>query len=249
VTSAGVLAYFKKHGTRRFLRHAHNQILVRVMAAVGRRFLPEDDDPFHRNFRDFVERINRLDRPNILEIGSREVSGPATSRGHFTARGAYVGFDFHPGPNVDVVGDVHTLSRHLASNNFDAVFCISVFEHLAMPWKVAVEINRVMRAGGLLFLSTHPTWPRHELPWDFWRFGSEAFRVLFNKWTGFELIACDEGLPCSIVPHASADNAVTLEPANLGVSLIARKTGEPDPDLRWDLSLEAMLANTYPSPR
>ena len=34
-----------------------------------------------------------------------------------------------------------------------------------MPWKVVLELNRVMAEGGLLFTATHHTWPPHELPW------------------------------------------------------------------------------------
>ena len=49
------------------------------------------------------------------------------------AKAGYVGFDIARGPNVDVVGDAHELSRHFPADHFDAVFALSVFEHLAMP--------------------------------------------------------------------------------------------------------------------
>jgi hypothetical protein len=34
--------------------------------------------------------------------------------------------------------------------------------------KVALEMNRIMKTGGLVMLATHQTWPLHEVPWDFW---------------------------------------------------------------------------------
>lgn len=36
------------------------------------------------------------------------------------------------------------------------------------------------------------------------------------------------------------------EPANLGVSLVARKTGGFDEDLTWDIDLEQIIDSTYP---
>jgi hypothetical protein len=117
-----------------------------------------------------------------------------------------------------------------------------------MPWQVVLEVNRVLKPGARFFVATHPTWPPHELPWDFWRFGAEAFRVLFNRETGFELERCDEGLPCSIIPHGSADASVARHPANLGVSAIARKVRPASSDLRWLRDAEKLLGTLYPSP-
>lgn len=145
------------------------------------------------------------------------------------------------------MGDAHELSSLVGRESFDAAFCVSVFEHLAMPWRVAVELNKVLRPGGVVFVATHPTWPPHQRPWDFWRFGAEAFRVLFNVRTGFELLACEEGLPCTVVPHASADSAVALTNAHLGVSMMAKKIGAADASLRWDLPTR-ILGTRYPSP-
>jgi hypothetical protein len=59
----------------------------------------------------------RFNRPGmrILEIGSRNVTG-ANFRSSFSAA-HYVGFDLHPGENVDVVGDAHRLSAYFASRS------------------------------------------------------------------------------------------------------------------------------------
>ena len=66
----------------------------------------------------------------------------------------YTGIDIVAGENVDVVGDAHQLSEYFDEDCFDAVFSISTFEHLAMPWKAAIEINRVMKTGGVLMGTT-----------------------------------------------------------------------------------------------
>jgi hypothetical protein len=67
----------------------------------------------------------------ILEIGSREVTGPSQAREQFTG-GEYVGFDYYPGRNVDVVGDVHRLSSYFKEDEkFDIIYSIAFCYALA----------------------------------------------------------------------------------------------------------------------
>jgi 2-polyprenyl-3-methyl-5-hydroxy-6-metoxy-1,4-benzoquinol methylase len=88
---------------------------------------------------------------------------------------------------VDVVGDAHSLAAHFPPKTFDGAYSISVFEHLAMRWKVVLDLNHVLKPEAVVFVSTHPAWPTHERPWDFWRFSTDAMRVLFNPATGFDV--------------------------------------------------------------
>ncbi|HWA78949.1 MAG TPA: class I SAM-dependent methyltransferase, partial [Acetobacteraceae bacterium] len=126
----------------------------------------------------------------VLEIGARLV-GRRTEplRDRFPKARRYVGMDIHPGPTVDLVGDVHALSRLTGRGSFDAVFSGAVLEHLAMPWIVAAEINRVLRPGGLTYHITPQAWPVHEEPNDFWRFTDEALKLLFGEPFGFEVLS------------------------------------------------------------
>ncbi|MBI5827443.1 MAG: class I SAM-dependent methyltransferase [Deltaproteobacteria bacterium] len=201
-------------------------------------------DPYHANFSFFRQEVNKLEKYRILELGARNGNVKAS----FTGYEEYIGFDIHPGEGVDVVGDGHCLSKYFPEERFDAVMSVSVFEHLAMPWKVILELNRVMKTGGLLFIATHPTWPSHATPWDFWRYSKEAFKVLLNSSTGFEIIKNDEGLPCSILPfgHEKAMQQLHKQPANLGVSVVARKCAPYDKHLAWDVDITKILNSTYP---
>ncbi|WP_373690468.1 methyltransferase domain-containing protein [Sphingobium sp. DEHP117] len=61
------------------------------------------------------------------------------------------------------------------ASSFDAVYSVSVFEHLLMPWKVALEMNRVLRMGGIAYIHTHQTLGLHDMPWDFWRFSDTSW--------------------------------------------------------------------------
>src|SRR5207248_4030080 len=136
-------------------------------------------------FEQFRSEINR--RPGkILEIGSRQVVPGGKSKRDLFPECDYTGFDYYRDANTDVVGDAHQLSR-LVGNDFDAVFSLAVLEHLAMPWVVAAEINKVLKIGGLTFHSTHFAFPVHERPWDFWRYTGQALRVLFSPPLGFEV--------------------------------------------------------------
>lgn len=215
--------------------------LVGAAALPLRRSRP--DDPYHAVFDDFIALVNGLHEPRVLELGSRGTLADPRLRG----LGHYTGFDIHPGPNVDVVGDVHSLSQHVAGP-FDAVYSISTFEHLAMPWKAVLEINAVLADGGLLFIATHHSWPPHELPWDFWRYSPAAFEALLNRHTGFEIIRAESGLPALIVPMVRGEgmDEVRRNPSALAVSALARKISAPRADLRWDLSASDVIESDYP---
>ncbi|MBD5778707.1 class I SAM-dependent methyltransferase [Pelagicoccus sp. NFK12] len=207
------------------------------------------EDPFHRVFRDFISIVEGVERPSVLELGSRNVSGNSV-KGWFPEDCDYTGIDILEGEGVDVVADAHTLSRSFTKAQFDFVYSMSVFEHLLFPWKVVLELNHVMKEGGFLYLSTHPVWPEHEVPWDFWRFPKRGFEGLFNSFTGFELVAVEEGLPCAL--FSLVDDLPTRESylysANQGVALIARKTGEYRKDLlNWEIEIESVLRTMYPS--
>lgn len=209
------------------------------------------DDPYYRVFGQFVELGMAIDSPVVLEIGSRNVSG-VTRQDVFPHREQYVGFDVHPGEGVTVVGDSHRLSHYFPENKFDLVYTVSVFEHLMFPWKAVLEINQVMKTGGYIFVATHPAWPAHELPWDFWRFMGGGFQALFNAYTGFQLLTVAEGQPCkayALVDDAPA-KSVSASVINLGVAVIARKTGAYRRDLvRWDVDVADVTDSAYPGPK
>lgn len=223
------------------------RLLLKVIDLTSRPLCQDTSaDPYHQNFHYFVEEVKKLGGGNILELGARN----STLRPLFTDCARYVGVDIHLGSGVDAVGDIHELSSLLSplGIRFDAVFTVSTFEHLLMPWKAVLEINKVMAPNGLLFIATHPTWPPHELPWDFWRYEEGAFHGLLNPATGFEIVRCNSGLPCTILPLGTEKSTVGIlgQPACMGVSVVARKTADARPDLRWKLTINEILTSQYP---
>lgn len=154
--------------------------------------------------------------------------------------------DILAGPNVDIVGDAHELERMFGRNRFVAAFSRSVFEHLAMPWKVAIELNHVLVPGGLLYNGTHQTWPLHEQPWDFWRFSQHSWSTLFNAATGFEVVEAVCGEPARIHPYRSNPATRSLPdcPAYLGSASIVRKVAGTA--LAWPVTLKTAAIDCYP---
>jgi hypothetical protein len=116
-----------------------------------------------------------------------------------------------------------------------------------MPWKVALELNRVLAPDGIVYTSTHQTWAVHEEPWDFWRYSKYSWPALFNAATGFEIVEAVHGEPARI--HACRTSPVTRSlpdsPAWLGSASIVRKIGETS--LAWPVPLSAATAAMYPA--
>src|SRR5512140_1382334 len=76
---------------------------------------------------------SRHEGMRILEVGSREVTGPSAGRQMF-AKAEYIGFAYYPGQNVDLVGDAHHLSSYFRpGEKFDIIYSSACFEHFAMP--------------------------------------------------------------------------------------------------------------------
>ena len=113
-----------------------------------------------------------------------------------------------------------------------------------MPWVAAVELNKVLKAGAMIYMQSHPTWPLHEEPWDFFRFSKDAWSGLFNRLTGFEIVEAGYGIEAAIVPRVAAGGALGgIDGCRtyLLSACVARKVGEPlvdwsaDPSLVYDL--------------
>lgn len=183
-------------------------------------------------------------RPVLLDLGGRPRSGNVYTD-NLDSVDAVV-FDIHAGEGVDVVGDAHELSRHFPSGHFDLVMCNSVFEHLLMPWKVAIELNAVMRVGGLCYIHTHQTVGLHDMPWDFWRFSNTAWHGLFNPRTGFEVVTTKMSYFNHIVTASWSEEYAGLEASGgfEASGVLVRKIGPTT--LTWPVALTEAISTSYP---
>lgn len=204
-----------------------------------------------KDLTEYLRRLIKLSQfPTVLEIGSREVTKDSLVQILDFEKGTYryIGFDILPGPNVDVVGDAHELSRYVPNDSIDLIISKSVFEHIAMPWKVILEMNKVLKKGGLVFINTFFMFPMHELPWDFWRYTTESWKTLFNNLTGFQIIRTEHNTPVKLLlvepnQYFKEDDLVGFINSNV----LACKISDYDQNrLMWDVSANDILNTIYP---
>jgi SAM-dependent methyltransferase len=88
----------------------------------------------------------------------------------------YTGVDIRPGPNVDVVMK-KPYRLPFRSKSFDLVVTGQTFEHIPFIWTSFLEICRVLRPSGLIFL-TAPSRGNPHFFLDPWRFYPDSMRSL-----------------------------------------------------------------------
>jgi len=89
---------------------------------------------------------------------------------------------------LDMVSDLHHLA--VADATYDVVICSQVLEHLPEPTTVLDELNRVLKPGGRLWLSTPLFFEEHEIPHDYYRYTRYGLRHLLQK-SGFQISQID----------------------------------------------------------
>lgn len=123
---------------------------------------------------DSLERC-QITSGRFLEIGGRDdpmsdiISEPEWE---------YWNLDLSDGGNRTIVADI-TACPEVETESFDVVASNDVLEHVDRPWLAAAEMHRILRPGGLVFVSTLFSWRYHPCPHDYFRFTPDGLRVLF----------------------------------------------------------------------
>jgi len=103
----------------------------------------------------------------------------------FSGATRYVGTDYlSDRSRPDVISSA--LQIPFAADSFDTVVSTEVLEHVPDPLRAMREMHRVLRPGGFLILSTPMHWPRHEVPYDFFRYPYDGILHLVKE-SGLEL--------------------------------------------------------------
>ncbi|HEX8334837.1 MAG TPA: methyltransferase domain-containing protein [Segetibacter sp.] len=207
----------------------------------------------HKQWQNHLYELGNKRGMKILEIGSREVTGKSNARREFS-NAEYVGFDYYPGANVDVVGDAHKLSTYFGeTERFDIIYSSSCFEHFAMPWVVATEIAKLLKVGGFVFIETHFSFASHERPWNFFQFSDMALKTLFSPVLGFECIEAGMSNPMVGRFSSLADKYLrnrTIRGLYCHSAYLGKKTADMN-DFKWDkVNLNEVVGETeYPAPK
>ena len=97
---------------------------------------------------------------------------------------AYVGLEFDTSANrAKGVADVYYDGGGFPfpAQEFDAVICSQVLEHVFNPGEFLTEVHRVLRDGGKLLLTVPFVWDEHEQPYDFARYSSFGIKYLLEQ--------------------------------------------------------------------
>jgi SAM-dependent methyltransferase len=132
-----------------------------------------------------------LDGRLFLDVGG----GPGYFRDAFTAAGAtYLSLDSDVGElaGSGQVAEGSVLGSGMAlpfrSGSFDVCYSSNVLEHVSEPWRMAEEMLRVTRPGGVAFVSYtvwYGPWGGHETaPWHY--LGGSFARRLYRRRRGRE---------------------------------------------------------------
>lgn len=120
--------------------------------------------------------MSQVSGGRFLEVGGRSnpfsdvITGPAWD---------YWNLDLKPGDDRSIVADI-TSCPEIAEGSFDVVASNDVLEHIDRPWLAAAEMYRILRPGGLVFVSTLFSWRYHPCPRDYYRFTLDGLRVIFG---------------------------------------------------------------------
>jgi len=130
----------------------------------------------------------------ILDFGGKNIRGLGTYYDLLTADTApynehnidYQGIDLDAGPGVSIVLE-DPYKVPLEDNYADVVISGQMFEHCEFFWLSFLEMVRVVRPGGYIFLIAPMTGKVHRYPVDCWRFYPDAYAAL-SKWGKVELV-------------------------------------------------------------
>lgn len=81
--------------------------------------------------------------------------------------------------NLDYVGPLDNMP--IESEVFDAVLCTQVLEHLEWPRESLVEMFRVLKKGGRLYITAPMSHREHQVPYDFFRYTSYGLKSLCER--------------------------------------------------------------------
>lgn len=121
---------------------------------------------------------NNIENKKILEIGSWGIQ----SLRPIFEKGNYTGLDIQNGLNVDVIASSHEMP--FSDETFDVIISSSCLEHDEFFWLTFLEMSRVLRTNGYIYICAPSSGPYHPqmCPSDSWRFYPDSWRSL-AKWS------------------------------------------------------------------
>lgn len=135
----------------------------------------------------FITYSKDSQRPRVLELGSQDVNG--TIKSVCPTHYEYIGADFEKARGVDVILD-DPYDLPFPDKHFDFVVSSSCLEHSELFWLVFLELCRVAKPDGLIYLNTPSAGSFHRFPVDCWRFYPDAGLALqtWGRRNGYQIV-------------------------------------------------------------
>ena len=115
----------------------------------------------------------------LLDIAPQKHEG---ARPFFPAFVQVETLDIDPKSGATHIGDICMRNEGILDATYDFIVCTEVLEHTLQPFAAVVELRRMLRPGGLLFLSVPFNFRIHGPLPDCWRFTEHGLRALFGHW-------------------------------------------------------------------
>jgi len=81
----------------------------------------------------------------------------------------------------------------IPDGSYPVILCTGLLEHIPDPQRLIDEFYRILEPGGRLVISASAVFSFHEGPDDFFHFTPFSFRLLFEKWSRFEVLRGSSG--------------------------------------------------------
>ena len=130
----------------------------------------------------FVKRISLLVDPQkkLLDVGAGELQYKKYfSNVDYKSQDLGIGDSSWNYSQVDIISEIYDIP--VESKSFDYILCTQVLEHLKYPHQAFAEFSRIIKDGGLLFVTCPLSWKEHQIPHDFFRYTQYALRMLAEE--------------------------------------------------------------------
>ncbi len=114
----------------------------------------------------------------VVDLGSKDARG-RYAFGAPPEDAQLICVDICDGPNVDIVADAADLHM-IDGDSVDGVFLVDVLQHVPEPHRVAGEVMRILKPGGVIYAAAPLIYPFHEDPDDYYRFSYKGLQKLFG---------------------------------------------------------------------
>jgi SAM-dependent methyltransferase len=144
-----------------------------------------------RSVKSLINKASMFDQKglNVLDIAP-QVHGGAKE---FFIKSTISTLDIDPNSKSTYIADLCVNNESIIpSNNFDIIICTEVLEHTINPFNAVNEIYRILKKGGICYVTTPFNFRIHGPLPDCWRFSEHGLKSLFKDFSELEINAIED---------------------------------------------------------